>query len=66
MLEPGNVLAGMWGWLVGTEPGAGMAVIIIVCGGLAAAVGMAGYAFRPIRNAEQILPDHQATSGAHS
>ncbi len=43
---------------VGTEPGSGMALLFIFCGLAAAMIGLSGYFFRPIRNAESILPDH--------
>jgi MFS transporter, DHA3 family, macrolide efflux protein len=43
---------------VGNGPGSGMAILFIFCGLGAAAVGLAGYFFPFIRNAESILPDH--------
>jgi len=46
--------------LTGTGPGAGMALLMIVCGVLATLVGAAGYLVPAIRNAEDILPDHDA------
>ena len=63
VLEPamadGGSLAGTFGWLVGTGPGSGMALILIVTGLLATLVGAAGYFFPTVRNAEDLLPDHQ-------
>ncbi len=63
VLEPalaeGGSLSGTLGWLVGTGPGAGMALIVIVAGVLASMVGAVGYAFPVVRQAEQLLPDHQ-------
>ncbi len=51
-------LSNIFGWLVGTGPGAGMSLLIFFCGILAAVAGFIGY-FNPIiRNAEDILPDH--------
>ncbi len=44
--------------LFGIGPGAGMGVIIFVCGLFAAMVGLAGYLIPAIRDAESILPDH--------
>jgi MFS family permease len=68
VLEPamrqGGSLTGTFGWLVGTGPGAGMALIIIFCGLGGALVGLAGYLFRAVRNAEDILPDHDAMPAA--
>jgi DHA3 family macrolide efflux protein-like MFS transporter len=43
---------------VGNGPGSGMALLLIFCGLLSAAVGLGGYFFRFIRDAESTLPDH--------
>jgi DHA3 family macrolide efflux protein-like MFS transporter len=51
-------LSETFGWLVGTGPGAGMGLIIVVCGLLAVLVGVSGYFIPAIHNAETILPDH--------
>jgi len=59
MKEGGN-LADMFGWLVGTGPGAGMALILVITGVLGFAVALGGYAFRVVRNAETLLPDYDA------
>jgi hypothetical protein len=63
-LEPamreGGSLTGAFGWLVGTGPGAGMALLFILGGGLATLAGLGGYAFRAVRDAEDILPDHDS------
>ena len=61
---PGGSLADTFGWLVGTGAGSGMALIIIVGALGAACVGFGGYAFRQIRDAEDILPDHLQDPGA--
>jgi hypothetical protein len=64
MLEPamreGGGLVDVWGWLVGTGSGAGMALMFIFGGALASLVGLGGYAVRAIRSAEDILPDHDS------
>jgi DHA3 family macrolide efflux protein-like MFS transporter len=64
VLEPamseGNILANVWGWLVGMGPGAGMALMFVLGGGLAALVGLGGYVVRVVRDAEDILPDHDS------
>jgi uncharacterized repeat protein (TIGR01451 family) len=64
VLEPamkeGGSLAGLWGGLVGTGPGAGMALLFVIGGGLAALVGLGGYSVRAVRDAEDILPDHDS------
>jgi MFS transporter, DHA3 family, macrolide efflux protein len=60
MRNPDSGLTLSAGWLVGVGPGAGMGLMIIITGLLAAMVGLAGYIFRPIRDAEDLLPDHDA------
>jgi hypothetical protein len=52
--------AGLFGPLVGTGPGAGMGLLFVITGLLGTVVGLGGYAFRAIRDAEAILPDHDA------
>lgn len=54
----GGALAGAFGWLVGTGQGAGMALMFVLSGFFGALVGLAGYAFPAVRNAEESLPDH--------
>lgn len=57
-MHEGGSLSGTFGWLVGVGPGAGMALMLVITGVLAALVGLSGYFFPAIRNAEDILPDH--------
>jgi MFS transporter, DHA3 family, macrolide efflux protein len=61
VLEPAmrtaSPLSSMFGWLVGTGPGAGMGLLQIICGIAMALVGVAGLLIPKIRNAETILPD---------
>jgi hypothetical protein len=70
LLEPamreGGALTGVFGWLVGTGPGAGMGLIFVFAGLAAAVVGLGGYAFPIVRDAELLLPDHQADAGSAS
>ena len=58
----GGGLAPTFGWLVGTGAGTGMSLLLIVVGLLTALVGMGGYLFVVVRNAEDILPDHDHLS----
>jgi hypothetical protein len=62
VLEPrmldGGGLTGMFGWLVGTGPGAGMGLLFVFTGLAAGLVGLSGYFFPAVRNAEDLLPDH--------
>ena len=57
---PGGALSGVFGWLVGVGPGSGMSLIFIFSGSMAMLVGLGGYAVHIVRDAETILPDHQA------
>jgi len=50
--------------LVGFGPGAGMALLIIVCGAFTALVGAGGYFIPAVRNAETLLPDYDAAQTA--
>ncbi len=64
LLEPamreGGALTGLLGWLVGTGPGAGMALLFVAGGALSALVALGGYLVPAVRNVERDLPDHDA------
>ena len=69
VLEPAmrNVqspLATTLGGLIGTGPGRGMALLFIIGGGLAALVGIGGFAVRILREADTLLPDHDMLPAA--
>jgi len=68
VLEPAmrtqSALSSSFGWLVGTGPGAGMGLLMIFCGLAAGLVGLTGYFIPAIRNAEDLLPDHDQTETA--
>jgi DHA3 family macrolide efflux protein-like MFS transporter len=51
-------LATIFGPVFGTSPGAGMGLLIGFAGLAAAAVGLTGYFIPAIRNADDLLPDH--------
>jgi DHA3 family macrolide efflux protein-like MFS transporter len=57
-MMPGGALAGTFGGLVGTGPGAGIALMLVFTGILGALVGLGGYLFPAVRDAETLLPDH--------
>jgi DHA3 family macrolide efflux protein-like MFS transporter len=48
--------------LVGSGPGSGMGLMFILTGALGALVGMGGYLFPAVRNAEDLLLDHDAVT----
>jgi len=58
MMEGGS-LAPLFGWLVGVGPGTGISLLFTVMGAMGVLVGLGGYTFPHIRNAEDIIPDHQ-------
>ncbi len=59
-MQPGGSLAPVFGSLFGTGPGAGMGLLITVCGLVTVVIAFAGYLYRPIRLADTALPDFDA------
>ncbi len=64
MMPDGN-LTPILGGLVGTGPGAGMGVMLVICGLLSAFSGLAGYAIPAVRHVEDILPDYVPVLATH-
>jgi MFS family permease len=66
LFEPAMRADGAWaplfGWLVGTGAGAGMGLMFVITGLIGVAVGLGGYMFPAIRNAEDILLDHEVVT----
>ena len=58
-MQPDGAWAPLFGWLVGTGTGAGMSLMFVITGLIGVAVGLGGYLFPAVRNAEDILPDHE-------
>jgi DHA3 family macrolide efflux protein-like MFS transporter len=61
-MNSGGSLVPLFGGLVGSGAGAGMSLILVLTGFMAALAGLGGYAFRAIREAENILPDHDVAA----
>ena len=59
-MQEGGSLAGTFGWLVGTGPGAGFGLLILICGVGGTLVGISGYFVRDIQTANQTIPDYRA------
>jgi DHA3 family macrolide efflux protein-like MFS transporter len=57
-MMPGGALAPAFGGWVGTGPGAGMSLILVLTGLLTAALGFVAYAIPAVRYAEDRLPDY--------
>lgn len=55
-----GLLAGVFSGVVGTGPGAGMAVVYLLATVAASAATLAGFLIPRLRNLEKILPDHDA------
>jgi MFS transporter, DHA3 family, macrolide efflux protein len=53
----GGMLANTFGWLVGTGPGSGFSLLVLLCGIGGALIGLAGYLIPSIRNIDVLLPD---------
>jgi MFS family permease len=57
-MQEGGALVPSFGPLVGVGPGAGMSMIMVFAGVGVMLVGLGGYAFTAVRDAETILADH--------
>jgi hypothetical protein len=60
LMASGSGLSQTLGRMVGNGPGSGMGLMLVIVGVLGAAVGLGGYLFPAVRNAEILLPDHDA------
>jgi MFS family permease len=54
----GGALAGTFGWLVGTGPGAGIGLLFFFLGIAGTVISLSGYAFKVVRDVEKDIPDH--------
>lgn len=61
-MMPGGALAARFAPLVGTGPGAGIALMFTVVSILGGAICLAGYLFPAVRNVEDDLADHDVVS----
>jgi MFS transporter, DHA3 family, macrolide efflux protein len=57
-MQEGGALSGTFGWLVGTGEGAGMALLMVLASIGIIVVTIVAYSVPAIRNAEDLLPDH--------
>ena len=58
LMNGSSGLADLFARLVGRGPGAGMGLMFVVFGLLGTLTAIVGFAYRPIREIEQILPDY--------
>lgn len=57
-MMPSGSLAPLFGQLVGTGPGAGMALMFVATAVLGCAMSLSGYLIPAVRHVEDDLPDH--------
>ncbi len=57
-MMPGGSLAATYGWLVGTGPGAGIALMFVGTALIGAMLSLTAYLFPAVRNVEADLADH--------
>jgi MFS transporter, DHA3 family, macrolide efflux protein len=57
-MQSGGSLATLFGPLVGTQTGSGMALIMLISGVVGMLAALCGYLFPAVRNAETLIPDH--------
>lgn len=58
VMSESGALADTFGWLVGTGPGSGFGLLIVLCGVAGTLIGLSGYLVPSIRNVDKILPDY--------
>jgi MFS family permease len=63
-MRPEGSLASAFGWLVGTSPGSGMALIFIFAGLLGVVFSLGVYLIHTVRDVETIMPDHDVQGPA--
>lgn len=61
-MQPGGALAGLFGGLLGTGPGAGMGFMFLCTCIIGTLVCFSGYLFSSVRRLEDDLPDHSLSS----
>src|SRR6266498_1048948 len=58
-MQEGGALVNAFGWLVGTGPGAGFALLILLCGVGGTLIGLSGYLVKEIRDLDKRMPDYR-------
>lgn len=57
-MQTGGSLVNIFGWIVGTGPGSGFGLLILLCGVGGTLVGVSGYLIPAIRNVGRLMPDY--------
>lgn len=60
-MKPGGLLASILGPIFGNRTGSGIALLYVITSICIVLIGISGYAFRTLRNVEDILLDHDLT-----
>lgn len=63
-MMPQGSLAPVFSGIFGSGPGAGMALLYVISSICLLILGLGGYAFRPLRDVEIIVPDHDAADSS--
>ncbi len=63
-MRDGGALTSALGPVLGTGPGAGMALMLVLGGLLGAGAALAGLLYRPLRTVEATIPDHDTVPAA--
>jgi DHA3 family macrolide efflux protein-like MFS transporter len=63
-MAAGGTFARLFSPIVGSGPGSGMGLMFVVAGLIGTAIGLGGYLFPSVRNAEDLLPDHDAPASS--
>ena len=58
-MTEGGTLARTFGWLIGTGPGAGFGLLILLCGIGGTLIGLSGYVVKEIRDLNEQMPDYR-------
>jgi len=59
-MQQGGSLVDTFGWLVGTGPGSGFGLLILLCGVGGTLIGLSGFLVKDIRNLDRRMPDYQS------
>jgi hypothetical protein len=65
-MRQGGALVATFGWLVGSGPGAGFGLLILLCGVGGTLIGLAGYLVKEIRDLDKQMPDTQPVPSVES
>jgi MFS transporter, DHA3 family, macrolide efflux protein len=65
-MKPGKSLVPIFGWLVGSGPAAGIALIFVLAGAFGTVCALAGLAAGSVRDVEDLLPDGESSVEADS